>query len=95
MGYSRLQPPNLSVEGTDIPGLRRHLYTLPSHAKFVALEHHCKTSLKSVPNILEMVCSVSKLKRREDLDKIVADTAKVHTPVRLPLTGDSQSTQIS
>ena len=70
-GYDFSQPPPLSLQDTDIPRLREYLYALPSKGKFATLQHYCSGLLMGVLNTMELSCSVSKLKRQDNLDQIV------------------------
>jgi hypothetical protein len=68
-GYTKSDPPRLSLEATEIPALRNHLFSQPSLGKFASLEHYCKTSLPTFFNTIEISCSVSKLKRKDELNR--------------------------
>jgi hypothetical protein len=68
-GYTKNDPPHLSLEATEIPALRNHLFSQPSLGKFASLEHYCKTSLPTFFNTIEISCSVSKLKRKDELNR--------------------------
>lgn len=74
---SQEQPPKMSVEATEIPKLRAHLYAIPALRKLMAFNHHRKFKLPSLLNSIEMTCSQSKLKRRAELEKILIDAQEV------------------
>lgn len=67
----------MTVDQTNIPALRRHLYRLPASRKFKTLEHQCKYRLQKFLAIVEMSCSQSKLQRMENLDRIIKSPRKV------------------
>ncbi|KAK7525504.1 uncharacterized protein IWZ02DRAFT_432377 [Phyllosticta citriasiana] len=70
-GVEQGQEIKMSVETTGIPELRAHLYGLPAAKKFRALEHQCATRLDNFLCMVEMVCNVTKLKRKEDMEQIL------------------------
>ncbi|KAK7605646.1 hypothetical protein JOL62DRAFT_633531 [Phyllosticta paracitricarpa] len=70
-GVEQGQEIKMSVETTGIPELRAHLYCLPAAKKFRALEHQCATRLDNFLCMVEMVCNVTKLKRKEDMEQIL------------------------
>ncbi|KAK8214110.1 hypothetical protein IWZ01DRAFT_567910 [Phyllosticta capitalensis] len=67
----------MTVDQTNIPALRRHLYRLPASRKFKTLEHQCKYRLQKFLAIVEMSCSQSKLQRMENLDRIIKSPRKI------------------
>lgn len=68
-GYPKSAPPQLSLEATEIPALRTHLFSQPSLGRFTSLEHYCKSLLPTFFNTIEMSYSVSKLKRKDELNR--------------------------
>ncbi|UPX15327.1 uncharacterized protein EKO05_0005776 [Ascochyta rabiei] len=68
-GYPKSAPPELSLEATEIPALRTHLFSQPSLGRFASLEHYCNSLLPTFFNTIEMSCSVSKIKRKEELNR--------------------------
>lgn len=76
-GYYRKEPPMLTLEATGIPPLRNHVLAIPSNGKFASLVHHCHTSLETALNTVEISCSTTKLKRKEDLNRTFARARNV------------------
>lgn len=76
-GYMKSHEPALSVKNTEIPSLKANIYSLPSRGKFNSLEHHCRVSLQTLLNTLELSCSQSKMKRKDHLIQFVARSRKV------------------
>ena len=76
-GYPKGSPPCLTLEGTEIPQMRNHIYAIPSDGKFRSLYHYCHTSLETALNTVEISCSTTKLKRKEDLNKTFTRARKV------------------
>jgi hypothetical protein len=68
-GDTKNTPPQLSLEATEIPALRTHLFSQPSLGRFASLEHYCKSLLPTFFNTIEISCSVTKLKRKEELNR--------------------------
>ncbi|KAH6633395.1 hypothetical protein C7974DRAFT_392704 [Boeremia exigua] len=68
-GYPKSAPPQLRLEATEIPALRTHLFSQPSLGRFQSLEHYCKSLLPAFFNTIEISCSVSKLKRKDELNR--------------------------
>jgi hypothetical protein len=68
-GYLKSAPPQLSLEGTEIPALRTHIFSQPSSGKFASLEHYCTSLLPTFLNTIEISCSVSKIKRKDELNR--------------------------
>lgn len=68
-GYPKNAPPQLSLEATEIPALRTHLFSQPSLGRFASLEHYCKSLLPTFFNTIEISCSVTKLKRKDELNR--------------------------
>lgn len=68
-GYTKSAPPQLSLKATEIPALRTHLFSQPSLGRFASLEHYCKSLLPTFFNTIEISCSVSKLKRKDELNR--------------------------
>lgn len=68
-GYLKSAPPQLSLEATEIPALRTHLFSQPSLGRFASLEHYCRSLLPTYLNTIEISCTVSKLKRKDELNR--------------------------
>ncbi|KAF9635186.1 hypothetical protein BFW01_g6081 [Lasiodiplodia theobromae] len=83
VGYDEEHPPKMNVEATEIPKLRAYIYSLPAKRKVSAFKHHVKYALPSLINSLAMTCSQSKLKRRDELQKILLNAQK---PIRDDIT---------
>lgn len=69
----------MSVEATEIPKLRAYIYNLPASRRLITFKHHVKYVLPSLTNCLGMTCSQSKLKRREELQKMLLEAQDVST----------------
>jgi hypothetical protein len=67
--YLRKTPPDLPLKATEVPSLRTHLFSQPSLGRFASLEHYCRNLLQTFFNTIEISCSVSKIKRKEDLNR--------------------------
>ncbi|KAL1651944.1 hypothetical protein SLS58_000067 [Diplodia intermedia] len=74
VGIDKYKQATMSVEATEIPKLRAYIYSLPADRKILAFKHHVKYKLPSLVNNLAMSCSQSKLKRREELRKILMES---------------------
>ncbi|KAK0645150.1 hypothetical protein DIS24_g8236 [Lasiodiplodia hormozganensis] len=83
IGYDEEHLPKMSVEATEIPRLRSHIYGLPAKRKVMALSHHVKYVLPSLANNLAMSCSQSKLKRRDELKRIMNEA---QDPISMEIT---------
>ncbi|KAF2116450.1 hypothetical protein BDV96DRAFT_52664 [Lophiotrema nucula] len=68
--------PDMQLMETRVPLLRGHLFGLPATRKFATLEHHCRSTLPTILRSIRLFASVSKLKRKEDLQKIVTRARK-------------------
>jgi hypothetical protein len=77
VGFPKTSPPSLTLLGTCIPQLRNHIFSIPSNGRFRSLWHHCHTSLETALNTVEISCSTTKLKRKEDLNKTFSRARKV------------------
>ncbi|KAK3112880.1 hypothetical protein LTR53_010380 [Teratosphaeriaceae sp. CCFEE 6253] len=67
-GYDRTSPPQLSLEATDVPRLRQHLFEIPARRKLAALFRLTKK------------CSKTRLERKKDLEhRIVKPLADFKT----------------
>ncbi|KAF2866905.1 hypothetical protein BDV95DRAFT_598435 [Massariosphaeria phaeospora] len=69
LGYNARQPPSLSLQATGIPDLRNAIYSMPADGKWKTLVHYTESQLKSILNTVEMSCTVSKIKRKQELNK--------------------------
>ncbi|RMX86985.1 hypothetical protein D0868_15058 [Hortaea werneckii] len=67
-GYDNNNPPDLTVEATDIPRLRRHLFEVPAKRKLGALLKHCKQDLPRVLLAMDMQCCKTRLERKQDIE---------------------------
>lgn len=76
-GFLKKSPPDLTLEQTEIPALRTHIFSKPSLGRFASLEHYCKSLLPAFLNTVEMSCSVTKIKRKEDLNRTFHKTRAV------------------
>ncbi|TKA61884.1 hypothetical protein B0A55_11842 [Friedmanniomyces simplex] len=70
-GYDHTEPPQLSLEATDIPRLRQHLFEIPAQRKLAGLMKLCKKDLPRVLLAMEMQCSKTKLERKREVEKKV------------------------
>ncbi|PVI01672.1 hypothetical protein DM02DRAFT_704523 [Periconia macrospinosa] len=68
-GYEKKDCPPLTLEGTQILAARDHIIGIPSTGKFNSLWHHCDTALELAIDTVEISCSTTKLKRKEDLNR--------------------------
>ncbi|KAK3075521.1 hypothetical protein LTR53_001051 [Teratosphaeriaceae sp. CCFEE 6253] len=66
-GYSRRERPQLSLEATDIVRLRQHLFAIPARRKHAKLQQLCKMGLSRMLTAAELLCSKSKLERKQDV----------------------------
>lgn len=85
-GYPKKTPPQLSLEATEIPALRTHLFSQPSLGRFASLEHYCKSLLPTFFNTIEISCSVTKLKRKEELNRTFHRSRSVCSHIFAPST---------
>lgn len=67
--FLKKNPPDLSLTETEIPALRTYVFSKPSEGRFATLEHYCTSQLPAFFNTIEMSCSVSKIKRKKDLER--------------------------
>ncbi|RMY13686.1 hypothetical protein D0867_07381 [Hortaea werneckii] len=67
-GYDNNNPPDLTVEATDIPRLRRHLFEVPAKRKLGALLKHCQRDLPRVLLAMDMQCCKTRLERKQDIE---------------------------
>lgn len=65
-GYARSNPPELSADGTGVPGLREYLYVAPAREKMLKLKG-CVNKLRTCLNALDSQCSKSRLERKQDV----------------------------
>jgi hypothetical protein len=76
--------PTFSAAATGIPPLRTKLVELASEAEFSELVYQCGSAVGMFLNAVEIACTVSKGKRREDLNKSCRVSRKVcHTFLNL------------
>ncbi|KAF1845146.1 uncharacterized protein K460DRAFT_416455 [Cucurbitaria berberidis CBS 394.84] len=67
--YPKKNPPDLELDSTEIPALRNFIFSKPSQGRFASLEHYCRSLLPTFFNTIEISCSVSKIKRKDDLNR--------------------------
>ncbi|KAJ4983924.1 hypothetical protein SVAN01_10610 [Stagonosporopsis vannaccii] len=67
--FLKKNPPDLTLEETEIPALRTHIFSKPSLGRFATLEHYCQSQISAFFNTITMSCSVSKIKRKKDLER--------------------------
>lgn len=70
-GYDITNPPNLSVQATDIPRLRQHIFEIPAKQKKAALMKLCTKDLPRVLLAIEMQCSKTRLERKQHVESKV------------------------
>lgn len=90
-GYPKNTPPQLSLEATEIPALRTYLFSQPSLGRFASLEHYCKSLLPTFFNTIEISCSVTKLKRKEELNRTFHRSRSVCSHISKPSTSLTMS----
>ncbi|KAI6883218.1 hypothetical protein KC360_g4643 [Hortaea werneckii] len=67
-GFDNDNPPDLSVEATGIPGLRKYLFEIPARRKHGALQKLGRQTLPRVLLALEMQCCKTRLERKQDIE---------------------------
>ncbi|KAI6827657.1 hypothetical protein KC332_g10885 [Hortaea werneckii] len=67
-GFDNENPPDLSVEATGIPGLRKYLFEIPARRKHGALQKLGRQTLPRVLLALEMQCCKTRLERKQDIE---------------------------
>ncbi|KAI7163347.1 hypothetical protein KC316_g7694 [Hortaea werneckii] len=67
-GFDNDNPPDLSVEATGIPGLRKYLFEIPARRKHGALRKLGQQTLPRVLLALEMQCCKTRLERKQDIE---------------------------
>lgn len=70
-GYESKKPPELTVQGTEIPYLRAHLLSEPAKAKSDNLKYACTQRIPKVVFALALYCSRSRLERKKDMLPLV------------------------
>lgn len=70
-GYDKMKPPEMTVEGTEIPLLRAHLLSEPAKMKHEKLRQACLRHLRGAVISLELYCSRSRLERKHDMLSLV------------------------
>ncbi|EMC96700.1 hypothetical protein BAUCODRAFT_122676 [Baudoinia panamericana UAMH 10762] len=75
-GYSIEEPPTLSVEGTNIPALRRHLFLAPAEARLHETRHTVVTQIPALINCVNLYASKTHLARKGEVEKIVVSPQK-------------------
>lgn len=90
-GYPKNTPPQLSLEATETPALRTYLFSQPSLGRFASLEHYCKSLLPTFFNTIEISCSVTKLKRKEELNRTFHRSRSVCSHISKPSTSLTMS----
>lgn len=70
-GYESKKPPELTVQGTEIPYLRAHLLSEPAKAKSDNLKYACTQRIPKVVLALALYCSRSRLERKKDMLPLV------------------------
>ena len=76
-GYKKGSPPPMSIAGAGIPQLRSHIYSIPSDDKYESVKHYCHVLLETAISTIEISCSTTKLKRKEDLNKTFSRARRV------------------
>ena len=74
-GSDRSNPPDLTIEGTGVPGLRTMLLSRPAKRRMNALRKVSNSKNGHLPRTLlamEMICSKSRLERKNDVSKTIA-----------------------
>ncbi|KAI7282052.1 hypothetical protein KC345_g3762 [Hortaea werneckii] len=67
-GFDNDNPPDLTVEATGIPDLRKHLFKIPAIRKHRALQKLGQRTLPRVLLALEMQCCKTRLERKQDIE---------------------------
>ena len=67
-GFDNDNPPDLTVEATGIPDLRKHLFEIPAIRKHRALQKLGQRTLPRVLLALEMQCCKTRLERKQDIE---------------------------
>ncbi|KAI6854445.1 hypothetical protein KC338_g4903 [Hortaea werneckii] len=67
-GFDNDNPPDLTVEATGIPDLRKHLFEIPAKRKHRALQKLGQRTLPRVLLALEMQCCKTRLERKQDIE---------------------------
>ncbi|KXT05977.1 hypothetical protein AC578_304 [Pseudocercospora eumusae] len=70
-------PPTLSVEGTNIPALRRHLFLAPAEAKLNEARHMISTQLPSLLSCFKLYISKTHMARKDEVESIIVGPQKL------------------
>ncbi|EME85276.1 uncharacterized protein MYCFIDRAFT_193628 [Pseudocercospora fijiensis CIRAD86] len=70
-------PPALSVEGTNIPALRRHLFLAPAEAKLNEARHTISTQLPSLLSCFKLYISKTHMARKDEVERIIVGPQKL------------------
>ncbi|KXT17346.1 hypothetical protein AC579_3846 [Pseudocercospora musae] len=78
-GYRMSVAPTLSVEGTNIPALRSHLFLAPAESKLNDARHMVDIQLPTLLKCFNLYCSKTHMARKAEIEAVVAapqETAK-------------------
>ena len=75
-GYHKDKRPNISVEETEIPALRKSFYTLLADGNLNALLHIAQRNLPSLIDSFGIFCFKTHLDRQSELEAIVLQPRK-------------------
>ena len=79
-GYDKGSPdkiPSMTIEETEIPALRAHIYAIPSEGRTKVLDHHVTIRIANLLTLLRLSCSMSTKTRADDLIQIVKRCQRV------------------
>jgi hypothetical protein len=69
-GYDRKSPdkvPNMSIEETQVPLLRAHIFAIPSESRAKVLNHYIAIRMTTLLTLLRLSCSMSTKARVDEL----------------------------
>ncbi|GIZ37008.1 hypothetical protein CKM354_000047100 [Cercospora kikuchii] len=72
-GYAVDEPPTLSVDGTSIPALRKHLLLAPAEAKLNEARHLVATQLPTLLSCFKMYVSKTHLDRKDEVESVIIE----------------------
>jgi hypothetical protein len=76
-GFSGDEKPLMSVRETNIPDLRRRLYTMPIQGRLNNTMHLAETQLRNLINTIQLYCAQIHLTRKDEIETIVLAPKKL------------------